>query len=273
MSSSVAVGTAGPPTKPQQEFPYYPPPPPRPEDRWRPYRDHTDDWSPIRPPAPRRHWWRVTLSAVAVIVAAAAGTAAALEVRHHQHQNTPGQTVQYPPAVQDPALAALNDSVFRVPSGYSWYVAPPSATGTVAGFRIGVPPDWKAVPIKQWVRHFVTPSGNGYLDADLTPHTYPDMLKEARYIESTNISQNDLPGYQQIALRSATIRLTAGAVWEFTWMENGTKMHGEDFLFSLPTLRGKQSYALYIRVPDSDWTATLPTFEAMLSTFQKVIPG
>jgi eukaryotic-like serine/threonine-protein kinase len=273
--SSVAVGTAGPPTKPQQEFAYYPPAPPRPEDRWRPYGDRADDWSQNRPPAPRRHWWRVALSAVAVIVAAAAGTAAALEVRHHQHQNAPGQTVQYPPAVQDPALAALNHQAFRVPSGYSWYVAPPSATGTVAGFRIGVPSDWNTVRAKFRAWHFVTPSGNGngYLDADLTQHKYPDMLQEAQYLESAEREQGTLPGYQRVSLRSAIIRGTSGAVWEFTWMDGSTKMHGEDFLFSLPTLKGRQSYALYIRVPDSDWTATLPTFETMLSTFQKFTIG
>jgi hypothetical protein len=97
------------------------------------------------------------------------------------------------------------------------------------------------------------------------------MLQEARFIEKTEVSKSLLPGYQQITLHGATIRGTRGALWEFTWMNGSTKMHGEDFLFSLPTLRGKQSYALYLHVPDSDWAATLPAFEAMLSTFHPAV--
>jgi hypothetical protein len=42
-------------------------------------------------------------------------------------------------------------------------------------------------------------------------------------------------------------------------------------LFVLPTSAGKQSYAVYMRAPDSDWNSDyLPMFEKILPTFEPV---
>ena len=100
---------------------------------------------------------------------------------------------------------------------------------------------------------------------DLTPHTYPNMVREAEYIEAQSTPR--FPGYQRVNLEALTIRGTSGSFWKFTWMDNGVPQTALDLLFVLSTPSGQQSYALYATAPTSMWQQMQPVFDEELRTF------
>ena len=111
------------------------------------------------------------------------------------------------------------------------------------------------------------------LDIDLSPHTYPgNMVHEAENLQQQQAVVGDaFPGYQRLQLQAVPVRGTHGAFWQFTWSFKDVRVRTDDILFVLPTSAGKQSYAIYMRAPDSGWNSTyLPIFEKILPTFEPV---
>jgi hypothetical protein len=289
-------GRVDPPTRPQ-EYPSFTPSPPRQEGAWESWGqripetpaaswsqrpDENETWREMAPdremvPAPPagRRGWRITLSVLAVALAAVAGAGAALVIRHHQVRHTGSSTTQATiPAPANGALAALDQPTTQLPAGDSPLTEPPSATGTNAGFSIGDPGGWSPVHFGRWIWRLYNPDNSSFLHIELTQHTFSDMLREAQYIRNDRLAKGDLPMYQQVALRQSIIRGTHGAIWEFAWTDSaGVRMHAEDMLFILPTRNGKQSYALYLVAPEARWASTLSVFEQSLSTFAPVTTG
>jgi hypothetical protein len=101
---------------------------------------------------------------------------------------------------------------------------------------------------------------------ELTPHTFRNMFEEASYLSKQDLQKGTLPGYQPIALRPAVIRGTEGAIWEFSWLNDGVRIQAEDLLFD----KDGQSYALYLVAQQSAWATVLPTFEQELTTFRVI---
>jgi hypothetical protein len=103
---------------------------------------------------------------------------------------------------------------------------------------------------------------------DLTPHTYPGMLREAQYIERQSIPH--FPGYQRVGLGAINIRGTAGSYWKFTWMKAGVEQQAIDLLFVSQTSAGPQSYALYMTAPYNIFDQIRPIFDEEAETFATV---
>jgi eukaryotic-like serine/threonine-protein kinase len=205
----------------------------------------------------------IALIAAAVVVAAAAGGGAAYALRGHG-----GTSVPPSPTTKFGSVNALNNPSSAVPSGWTPETIQASAEGTTAGFSVDVPPGWTEQHSGK-ATDFTSPNGM-LLDVDLTPHTYQNMVDEARFIKDQSLLKGTFPGYSQNHLQAVPVRGTQGAFWQFTWSpSDDVKQLSDDILFILHTPAGSQSYALYFRAPDNGWNTTyLPVFEEILRTFQ-----
>jgi hypothetical protein len=169
----------------------------------------------------------------------------------------PPGTLQIVDAVNTPPNAVL-------PAGFKTFSQ--SATGAQnAGFRLAAPGNWTPSVNGNQTR-LTNPTGDAFIAIDLTPHTYPDMVQEARYIEG----RVGFPNYQRIDLKAVTIRGQPGAVWKFTFEQNGVEQERLDLLFVAQTPAGPQSYALYMSAPKSMFDQLRPTFDEEVETFVPV---
>ena len=233
------------------------------------------------PPAPvgdgqrrrgSRRW--IILAICAVLVAAAIGAGTALALRHNNDASGAGTTAVVQGAAVKTAFGsvnALNGRSTAVPTGWTAETVTPSEYHTTAGFTIDVPPGWTREQ-KGLATYFYGPD-DMVLDVDLSPHAYPgNMVQEAEYLQQQQAVLGDaFPGYQRVQLLAVPVRGTHGAFWQFTWSYKGVPVRTDDILFVLPTSAGRQSYAVYLRAPDSGWNSTyLPIFEKILPTFEPV---
>ena len=124
----------------------------------------------------------------------------------------------------------------------------PAAANETAGFSIAAPASWQKSTSghQTYLKDPADPNRNILID--LTPHTYPDMLREARYIEAQ--SAPHFPGYHRVGMAAWKIRGASGAWWKFTWNRKGVQQEALDLLFVAQTSAGPQSYALYMTAPE-----------------------
>jgi serine/threonine protein kinase len=238
------------------------------------------------PSGPRRSGvrWKLALAALAVI-GAGAGAATVMALRHHT-TNSPGPGQSSGTSTGTGAgtgTATLPSSGLQLvnaidmprpatgplPADFTSYSQSPSVTGTTAGFQIAYPAAWSVSrrSTHQW-RLQSPDNGATYVLVDLTPHTYPaDMLREAKYIRDQSIAEGRFPGYAEQQLSRLVIRGRPGAVWKFTWNNNGIKQEVLDLLYIANTSAGAQSYALYFTSPLTDWTGMHPVFNEEAETF------
>ena len=215
-----------------------------------------------------RRGWRITLVIIAVLVAVAIGAGVALALGHHGPGTAAGKNPT-PPAHFD-SVDALNNPSSVVPAGWVTRTLKSSADHTTAGFTIDMPRGWTEQPVGD-ATYFYGPS-HMFLDIDLTRHKYPDdMVQEAKNIEKGALEAGKFPLYKLAYLQAVTVRGTKGAIWQFTWLLDGVRLRADDILFVMPTPAGAQSYGVYIRGPNSGWSAKyLPIFDEILRTFQTV---
>ncbi len=212
----------------------------------------------------------IALIIAALVVAAAIGGGAAYLLHHHSGSGpgTASTTGDVSLANQPGSIQALDTPSTIVPAGWATENVQPS--GAAAGFSIAVPPGWTETR-SGLVTEFTSPDGARLLDIDLTPHTYTNMVTEAKAVESNDLLAGRFADYHRAALKAAPVRGTTGAFWQFTFIRGDVKTRADDILFIMPTSAGSQSYAIYFRAPDSGWNGTnLPLFEKMLHTFQTV---
>ena len=241
------------------------------------------------PPRPRRSGfgWKAAVVALAIVGAAAgAGTVVLLHQGHSGSPQGQGQTTGTgtgsasgsasgsssaslpPPTLQ--IIDAINKpATGSLPSGFTM-TSQPAASNETAGFTIAVPPNWqKSTSGHQTYLTDPTDSNTNVL-IDLTPHTYPDMLREAQYIEAQSIPR--FPGYHRVGMAATQVRGTTGAWWKFTWNKKGVQQEALDLLFVLHTSAGPQSYALYVTAPESKFDQMRPIFDEEAETFA-TLPG
>jgi eukaryotic-like serine/threonine-protein kinase len=238
-----------------------------------PYPDLAQEYAPGTVGAPRsRRGRKIALIVGAIVIAAAAGGGAALALRHPASTAAGSTANEVKPSPTTPfgSVNALNTPSTTLPSGWTTDTVKPSDTGTAGGFSIDVPPGWSETR-SGLATHFDGPGGI-FLEVDLTPHTYQNMVTEAQYIKQQSLAKGAFPGYKQNHLQGVPVRGTQGSFWQFTWTPaNDVKQLTDDILFIMPTSTGPQSYAIYFRGPDSGWNAKfLPLFEQMLHTFQTI---
>jgi hypothetical protein len=226
--------------------------------------------------------WKIALAALAVI-GAGAGAATVMALRHHT-TNSPGTgqssgastgtgagTATLPSSALQlvDAINMPKSATGPLPSGFTSYSQSSSITGTTAGFQIAYPAAWSVS--KRSSRQWRSQSPDNiatYMLVDLTPHTYPyDMLREAKYIRDQSIAEGHFPGYKEIGLSRLQIRSAPGAVWKFTWDNNGISQEVLDLVWVAHTSTGPQSYALYFTSPTADWNAMHPVFDEEAETF------
>jgi serine/threonine protein kinase len=216
--------------------------------------------------------WKLALAALAVI-GAGAGAATIMALRHHtatpaaQQTQTAGPTgsgsvLQIVDAINEPLSATGS-----LPSGYTTYTRASSATGTTAGFQLDYPSSWGVLSPSALRTRLQDPLQNTYLLVDLTPHTFTNMLTEARYIRRQSIARGSFPGYHEIGLARTNVRGQPGAFWKFTWLDNGIKQEVLDLMYIANTSAGQQSYALYFTAPASQWNAMHKYFDEEARTY------
>ena len=233
------------------------------------------------PPRPRRSGfgWKAAVAALAIVGAAAgAGTVVLLHQGHSGSPQGQGQTgtgsasgsasgsssASLPPPTLQVIDAINKPATGSLPSGFTM-TSQPAASNETAGFTIAVPPSWQK-STSGYQTYLTDPAdSNTNVLIDLTPHTYPDMLREARYIEAQSIPR--FPGYHRVGMAATQVRGTTGAWWKFTWNKKGVQQEALDLLFVLHTPAGPQSYALYVTAPESKFDQMRPTFDEEAETF------
>jgi hypothetical protein len=206
----------------------------------------------------------IPLGVLALVVAVAAAVMGLRAYRHPSGLDTTGQV-----AVESPvAAAAPPPSTGPLPAGYQLDKLAGSSVGANAGYTVAVPVTWTVVS-KEKATHFYAPGVHTFLEIDLTPHTYADMVTEARTLANQSQAQGHFPGYQEIAIRPVKLRGMNAASWEFTWQEPGVgRVHVLDLMYIADTQSGRQSYALYMTAPERAWTRSLAAFDEEMRTFR-----
>ena len=226
--------------------------------------------------------WKAAV-AVLAIIGAAAGAATVVLLRQNHSGSPRGQGTGTNPATSSapgtsagsstgtlpPATLQIIDAINQrttgpLPSGFTVTTRPAAANET-AGFSIAAPANWQKSTSghQTYLRDPADPETNILID--LTPHTYPDMVREAQYIEAQSIPH--FPGYKRVGLAAETIRGTPGSWWKFTWIKSGVKQEAIDLLFVARTSAGSQSYALYMTAPAAKFDQMRPIFDEEVETF------
>ena len=249
----------GPPTRPQPPFspPAYGPP----AEGYR-----------VSAPRPARKRRGLAFALAGVVVLAAVAIVVVLLTVHSptsQANQTTGTGNSTTSSNNAPSsVKAIDSPASLAPSGWLTATIPPEKIGTAAGFSIAVPPTWKVQP-GNLATNLLAPDGVRYMEIDLTPHKYTNMVSEAKYIAKQATAEGHLPKYHQLSIEPVTIRGTQGAFWDFTWVTaSDTTMRVDDLLFILDG----QSYAIYFTSPSAEFSTAngLALFDKMLHTFQPV---
>ena len=238
------------------------------------------------PSRPRRSGfgWKAAVAALAIIGAAAgAGTVVLLHQGHSGSQGQGGATgtnsaagstsgsssASLPPSTLQIIDAINKPATGPLPSGFTM-ISQPAASNETAGFTIAAPTNWHQ-STSGYQTYLTDPTdANTNILIDLTPHTYPDMLREAQYIEAQSILH--FPGYKRVGMAASNVRGTTGSWWKFTWNKKGVQQEALDLLFVLHTSKGPQSYALYVTAPESKFDQMRPIFDEEVETFA-TLPG
>ncbi len=215
----------------------------------------------------------VWLGVIVLVVAAAAGV---LAFRAH-HPTGPGTTASNQTGsaasstTESPAAAAAGPaSTGTPPAGYHFVTESAATLGSTAGFTVAVPDTWK-VSTRGTGVVAEAPGGSTFLQIDLTPHTYANMLVEARYLAGLTQQQGKFPGYAGLGIRAVNIRGGHGAAWEFSWQSpSAGRVRALDLVYIASTPAGRQSFAVYMSSPATAWNGNVAAFDEAMRTFRPV---
>lgn len=144
----------------------------------------------------------------------------------------------------------------RVPAGFDIYQ-------DETGFSLAIPTGWQ-VSTEGPRRIFKEPGTGRFLMVDQTDTPRDDPVEDWEE-QAASIS---LPGYNTIRVDPAEWRNWEAADWEFTWESDDGPRHVLNR--NVITEPGEQAYALYWSTPESEWDASLATFEVFERTFRPV---
>jgi hypothetical protein len=222
---------------------------------------------------------RAALAACAALVIVAAGVLGGLAVAHGLHRSPSrargrrgASHAAAPARATGPGSTGSSGGTAAspLPPGYAWYSRPAASVGTAAGFRLAVPQGW-AASTNGLTAYLRAPTGAAYLEIDLTPHTLPTAMAQARWLEARTLRQGKFPGYRRVAIRPVRVAGSTGAAWSFTWQEADMgRVFAEDYLFDLTTSSASQSYAVYASGPATSWRQTARILGEAIRTFQSL---
>ena len=213
----------------------------------------------------------VTLGIALLVMAVAAG----LIVYRAQHRaglntaaNQTGASVSNTTSDSPVAAAAGAPSTGPPPAGYRSVTLGAATLGSTSGFTIAVPETWR-FSIRGTAAFAEAPTGGAFLQIDLTPHTYRDMPREARYLAALTQEQGKFPGYLGLGIRAANVRGARGAAWQFSWQSPALgRVRALDLVYNASTSAGQQSFALYMSSPNTAWNGNLAAFDEEVRTFR-----
>ncbi len=231
--------------------------------------------------------WKLALAALALI-GAGAGAATIMALRHHSDTtSTSGESVGQSTRTGNGNATGTGtgSSPTGAPLSVNYWIDKPEPAssslpgfrpysrsaadgGTTSGFQIAYPDNWsisQTSPVR--IKFQDSAASNVYLLADLTPHTYQNMVREATYIRNQSLAKGAFPGYKQLGLAALTIRGRPGAYWKFIWDDNGVQQEVLDVMYIANTSAGPQSYALFFTAPVSQWDAMHQYFDVEARTF------
>ena len=221
----------------------------------------------------RRSPRRAALISVGVLVLIVAAVAGLIAWRqYHRADVSPGGRSGSQPATRTPespaAAVAGPASTGPVPAGYRTLTVPASEFNSTAGFTMVVPDSW-GVSTQGTGIIVEAPGGTAFLQIDLTPHTFSDMIVEARYLAALTQRQDKFPGYAGQIISRINLRGGAGAAWAFTWLDPSLgRVRALDLIYDASTPNGRQSYALYLSSVATAWTSNLGVFDEAMRTFR-----
>ncbi len=236
--------------------------------------DGPTDGMPAGAAGRRRLPRRAALVSAGVLVLIVAAVAGLIAWRQHARADasTPSGRSGSQPATrtpESPAVAVAGPaSTGPVPSGYRTLTVPASEFNTTAGFAMAVPDGWD-VSTQGTGIIVEAPGGAAFLQIDMTPHTFPDMIAEARYLAAVTQRQGKFPGYADQVIRGINLRAGSGAAWAFTWLNPSLgRVRALDLLYDASTPNGRQSYSLYLSSVATAWTSNLGVFDEAMRTFR-----
>jgi eukaryotic-like serine/threonine-protein kinase len=151
---------------------------------------------------------------------------------------------------------------------YQWFQVTPASSGTAAGFKAAAPATWQ-LTTQGLVSYVRPPSGRAFIEISLAPFSYPGPLREAAFLQAQSLRQDLYPGYRLVAIRSGTFLGQPDAAWRFSWLQGGTTRVGVlQWLVSVPTSAGTQSYEVAVSAPSTAFSWALTVFRRMMLTFQ-----
>jgi hypothetical protein len=130
------------------------------------------------------------------------------------------------------------------------------------GFTIWYPTGWTTDPTTDGV-FFRDPGVNAYLLAAYIAPAGPSAIQAWQQQEPSFASQHS--DYQQVSMSGDAQQAT----WEYTYMEEGTEMHGIDWGAVVDD--GQYGFALNWVTDEGDWSGLQTTFQGMKQSF--VPPG
>jgi hypothetical protein len=213
----------------------------------------------------------ISAGVLVLIVAAVAGLIAWRQ--HHRTDMSPagGQSGSHAATgtPESPATAVGGPaSTGPVPAGYRTLTVSASEFNSTAGFTMAVPDGW-GVSTQGTGIIVEAPGGVAFLQIDLTPHTFQDMIAEARYLAAVTQRQGKFPGYTGQIIRPINFRGGAGAAWAFTWLNPSLgRVRALDLMYDASTPNGRQSYSLYLSSVATAWTSNLGVFDEAMRTFR-----
>ena len=232
-------------------------------------------------PAPRQRHRRGLLVVVGVLIVVAALVGSVLALRGHGKGKLAGAGAANPTtssgggggtarAARTPVGAAAGAASNALPTGWHWYEVKPAATGTADGFKVAIPDGWQVHESSKALQYFMeSPANATFLEVDLTPHTFSDMVTEAEYLAKVTEKKGEFLPRADQTIRAAKIRGQAGAAWGFRWKQSGVGWtRALDLMYIAHTPAANQSFALYMTAPDAQFNGDLATFTEEVRTFQ-----
>jgi tRNA A-37 threonylcarbamoyl transferase component Bud32 len=213
----------------------------------------------------------ISAGVLVLIVAAVAGLMAWRQHARADASTAGGQSGSQPAtrAPESPAVAVAGPaSTGPAPAGHHTLTVPASEFNTTAGFAMAVPDGWE-VSTQGTGIIVEAPGGAAFIQIDLTAHTFPDMIAEARYLAAVTQRQGKFPGYADPVIRGINLRGGSGAAWAFTWLNPSLgRVRALDLMYDASTLNGRQAYSLYLSSAASAWTSNLGAFDEAMRTFR-----
>jgi serine/threonine protein kinase len=154
-------------------------------------------------------------------------------------------TARAPSTTKAPSPTSGQPSGAQVPPGWTTLRHPAGA------YTVAYPPGWRASARADGLNTTNVSGPGGRLFKVQSSNTPSDPMQAWTAQERTF---SDRPGYQRIRLEPGRYKGLDAAVWEFTQLEGGQRVHKLDITFK--SADGRWGYAVLLQAPEQAWSST-----------------